>query len=43
MSKKSRFVEICIADALSYSLGTAKAIDLEKVSLIDMQNLGGAC
>ena len=33
-------VEICITAPLSCSLITAKAIELEKVSLIDMKTLG---
>ena len=36
-------VEIYITDPLSYSSTIANEIELEKVSLIDMQNLGRAC
>ena len=35
-------VEICITLSLPYSLTTAKPIELEKVSLIETQNLGTA-
>ena len=35
--------EICTTAPLSSLLTTAKAMDLEKVSLIDMPNLGTAC
>ena len=36
-------VEICVVAPLPYSLITAKSVELEKVSLIDMQHLGTAC
>ena len=38
-----RTVEIWITAPLSYSMITAKPIALEKVCLIDMQNLGTTC
>ena len=54
MSEKSRFrgpfekqhgkrSQICVTGPLSSSLITAKSVDLEKVSLVDMQNLGTTC
>ena len=36
-------VEICITASLSYLVIPAKSIQLEKVSLIEMQSLGTAC
>ena len=36
-------VEVCTTAPLSSLLITAKAIELEKISLIDMSNLGTAC
>ena len=39
----SNTVQICTTEPLSYILITAKGIELEKVSLIDMPNLGTAC
>ena len=39
----SNTVQICMTEPLSYILITAKGIELEKVSLIDMPNLGTAC
>ena len=35
--------EICFTDSLSFSLVTSMEIVFEKVSLIDMANLGAAC
>ena len=39
----SNTVQICTTEPLSYILITAKGIELEKVSLIDMPNLATAC
>ena len=36
---RPNIVEICMAETLPYLLITVKAIDLQKVSVSDMQNL----
>ena len=40
--RAQNIVEICTAAPLSYLFSTAKATELEKISLIDMPDLGNA-